>query len=214
MPGKLKGKAIVVNSIPSTKLDAPIAEAVDAGVVPKIVSLTYPNNSTAADPANNNTYILTGSGFNSNAVIYIGNVLASTVTHTNSNSVSFTIASNTPFGIYNLFLVNSDGGVAVYPTFEVSGAPVWVTGASLGTFQVLNTISYQLTATSDTTITYTLQSGSSLPSGITLSTSGLLSGKLNTPPASTTTYTFTVLATDQENQISARQFSVTGNTAL
>lgn len=211
MPGKLKGKAIISNSIPSTKLVAPIAEVVDAGVVPKIVSLTYPNNTSAADPANNNTYILTGSGFDSTAVIYIGNVLATTVTHTNSNSVGFTIASNTTFGVYNLFLINSDGGVAVYPNFEVSGAPVWITDATLESFQITNPISYQLVANSDTSITYTLQAGSELPGGITLSSSGLLSGTLNPPPESTTTYTFTVLATDQENQISARQFSVTGN---
>lgn len=214
MPGKLKGKAIQPNSIPSIKLQGDIAEAVDAGVVPKIASLSYPNDDTAADPANNNTYILNGSGFAQNAVIYIGNTLASTVTHTNSNSVGFTIASNTPLGVYNLFFVNPDGGVAVYPNFEVSSAPVWVTGQTLASFQILSPISYQLVATSDTPVTYTLQAGSSLPGGITLSANGLLSGTLNPTPASTTTYTFTVLATDQENQSSARQFSVTGSSAL
>jgi hypothetical protein len=206
MPGKLKGRAIAVNSIPSTKLDAPIAEVLDLGVVPKITSLNY--------PANSNTYIVTGFGFNSNAIIYIGNTLASTVTHTNSNSVSFTLASNTPYGIYSLYLVNPDGGAAIYPNFEVANTfstPIWVTNSTLAPFQLSNSISYQLTATSDSAIIYTLQPGSSLPSGITLSANGLLSGTLSSIPASTTKYTFIVLATDQENQVSARQFSVTGS---
>lgn len=205
MPGKLKGKAIVPNSIPSVKLDAPIAEVVDSGVVPKIVSLTY--------PVSNNTYILTGSGFDSNATIYIGNVLANSVTHVNSNSVAFTIAANTPSQIYNLFLINSDGGVAVYPTFEISSpSVVWVTNSTLTPFQIANSISYQLTATSNSSITYTLQTGSSLPGGITLSANGLLSGTLNSVPALTTTYAFVVLATNQETESSARQFSVTAIT--
>lgn len=208
MPGKLKGKAIVPNSIPSIKLDAPIAEVVDAGVVPKIISFAYANNANAASPLDGGVHVITGSGFESNAKIYVGNTLASTVIHTNSNSVGFVISSNTPTGIYNLFLVNPDGGVAVYPIFEVSDGPIWSTNALLPSFVKTFSFSYQLSATSDTTITYTLHPGSSLPNGVTLSANGLLSGTIDPTPASTTTYTFTVVATDEENQRSERQFSL------
>lgn len=72
-------------------------------------------------------------------------------------------------------------------------APVWVTSGTLA--QATGTpYSVQLTATDDSgdAPTYSLASGS-LPPGITLSSSGLLSG---TATGASTTYTFTVRATD------------------
>lgn len=56
-------------------------------------------------------------------------------------------------------------------------------------------LSYQLSATSPGgTTTYSINSGS-LPSGISLSSSGLISGTIN-PPSTDTVYSFTVRATD------------------
>jgi hypothetical protein len=69
-------------------------------------------------------------------------------------------------------------------------------------------ISNTVTATGDAPITYSLSSGT-LPTGSTLdSSTGLLSG---TAPASagSTTYTFTIQASDLQNQTTNRTFSVT-----
>jgi hypothetical protein len=69
-------------------------------------------------------------------------------------------------------------------------------------------ISIQLAATSDTTVTYALAAGSSLPSGLSLSSSGVLSGTI-TGISVDTTYNFTVNAIDAELQDSPRAFSIT-----
>ena len=93
----------------------------------------------------------------------------------------------------------------------VNASPVWVTSSgSLGTFteQVSITLSALSTTDSDSTVTYALASGSSLPSGVTLNSStGVISGVLP-DIASNTTYNFTINATDGVNII-PRAFSIT-----
>jgi hypothetical protein len=74
-------------------------------------------------------------------------------------------------------------------------APVWVTGAGqVGTANLGAAVSVQLSATDDSgdAPTYTIASGS-LPTGLSLSSSGLISGTLG---GSAGTFTFTVNATD------------------
>ena len=98
----------------------------------------------------------------------------------------------------------------------VNASPVWQTpSGSLGTFNELVSITLSALSTtdSDSTITYALASGSSLPSGVTLnSTTGVISGTL--PDISLqTTYTFTVNATDGVNTI-PRSFSILANEPL
>jgi hypothetical protein len=53
-----------------------------------------------------------------------------------------------------------------------------------------------------------LQAGSSLPAGITLAANGLISGTMTSPPATDTTYNFTVVVTDPQNQDASKAFSV------
>jgi Putative Ig domain len=89
--------------------------------------------------------------------------------------------------------------------------PIWNTAAgSLGNFPFQYPISVQLSAsalTPATTITYTLLSGS-LPIGLTLSSSGLISG---TPTfiSELETANFAVRATDNLNNLTDRTFSMT-----
>jgi hypothetical protein len=73
--------------------------------------------------------------------------------------------------------------------------------------------SYSLSATGDAPITYALASGSTLPSGISLAANGVVSGTLSSPPGTETTYTFSVVATDAQNQDSTRQFTVSTTSA-
>jgi len=88
--------------------------------------------------------------------------------------------------------------------------PVWNTSAgSLGTYPANLSLVSQLSAsavTPATTITYTLLSGT-LPPGVTMNSSGLISG---TPDLVTvdTTSTFTVRATDNLSNIRDRTFSM------
>ena len=86
-------------------------------------------------------------------------------------------------------LGGSSGGTS-QPT---NTAPVWVTGASLGSFTSPN-INQQLSAIDPDggSIVYAVVSGS-LPPGVTLSTSGLLSGP---NPMDGNTYSFRVSASD------------------
>jgi len=117
------------------------------------------------------------------------------------------VSSNTTY----TFTINaSDGLNPVVPrafSFTVNAAPIWSTAAgSLGGFPEFTNISIQLSATDvSDTVVYSLASGSSLPSGVTLSSTGLISGTI--PDVSTiTTYEFTVNASDGVNT-NSRAFS-------
>ena len=81
--------------------------------------------------------------------------------------------------------------------------PVWTTASSLGTFNA--SVSVQLSATDPegTALTYTKDSGT-LPAGVTLSTTGLLSGSVTNDGL---TYNFTASVSDGVNPVS-RTFSL------
>lgn len=178
-----------------------------AGGGPKITSVDYPGNTSAVSPAGGETVTLIGTGFEANVQVYIANTVAPAVSFTNSNSVSFTTPAKSA-GLYMLSAINGDGGAAIYPTFTYSSSPTWVTTSPLPSFAATGPVSVQLSATSDSAVTYALDVGSTLPAGLTLSSSGLLSGTLSSPPGVNTTYNFTVVATDAEQQQSSRAFSI------
>jgi hypothetical protein len=113
---------------------------------------------------------------------------------------------------YN-FTINASDGLNIIPrtfSFIFNAAPIWSTeSGSLGTFNEGQSINLSIAATDvSDSISYSLASGSALPSGITLnSTTGAISGTLP-DITSNTTYTFTVNATDGVNII-PRSFSIT-----
>ena len=107
----------------------------------------------------------------------------------------------------NLFGLLPDG-------LYINASPVWQTpSGSLGTFAEQLSMSVSATAIDDSTISYSLASGSTLPSGISLNSStGVISGTL--PDISTnTTYTFTINASDGSNPAVPRTFSFVSNAA-
>ena len=112
---------------------------------------------------------------------------------------------------YDIKVTNTSNLFGLLPdALYVNASPVWQTASgSLGTFNELVSISVSATATdSDSTITYNLANGSTLPSGVTLNSStGVISGTLPDITASTT-YTFTINASDGLNVI-PRTFSLT-----
>jgi hypothetical protein len=118
---------------------------------------------------------------------------------------------------YDIKVTNTSNLFGLLPdALYVNASPVWQTASgSLGTFNEQVSVSVSATATDqeNTTITYSIANGSSLPSGVTLNSStGTISGTL--PNISTnTTYTFTVNATDGVN-IVPRSFSITSNAVI
>jgi hypothetical protein len=171
---------------------------------------------TYSEQTNSGVISIYGTNFVSGATAYaIGTnavqVAASSTTFNSLVQVTATFtglsSANEPYDIKvqnpsNLFGLLPD---ALY----VNNTPAWQTATgSLGSFAVSTSISATVLATDPESqaITYSLASGSTLPSGVTLNSStGLISG---TPPLTNTdtTYTFTVNATDGINTVS-RSFS-------
>ena len=181
-------------------------------ITPKIALVTYPNDDTAADTVGGQTIVITGTGFSAGANVLVGSTPVSVVTVLSSTQITF-VSPAVSAGSYTLYVINSDGGTAIYiPGLSYSGTPAWTTGAgSLGSVYETNNINSIVTATGDVTVTYSLYSGT-LPTGSSLNTStGLISG---TAPASagSTTYSFVIRATDAQRQDTDRSFSITVNT--
>jgi len=117
---------------------------------------------------------------------------------------------------YDIKITNPSNLFGVIPDIlYVNNNPTWTTAAgSLGTFDQQTSVSVSAVASDDSTITYSLASGSSLPSGVTLNSStGLISGTL---PAidSDTTYTFTINVSDGSNPAVPRTFNITSLAVL
>lgn len=176
---------------------------------PKITAITVTDSSytnlddTAVDVAGG--YIkLTGSGFASGCQVLIGNTPATSVAYVSDTEVRAQLPATTA-GSYIVYLVNSDGGTAIRVNgVTFSALPSWTTVSPLAGLNN-NALSIQLAATGATT--FSLASGSSLPSGLTLSSSGLLSGTVSGLTVSTA-YNFTIVATDAELQDSPKAFTL------
>ena len=159
--------------------------------------------------------VITGTNFVSVPIV---EAINSTGAITPANSVTFTSATSitanftlTTDGTYFIRIENNDGNAVRSGTaiLTVSDAPVWQTAAgSLGEVDAGGSISFTVSATSATS--YAVQSGS-LPGGASLNTStGAITGTESGSTA-TTTYNFTIRATDAEAQTADRAFSITVN---
>ena len=171
-----------------------------------------------SEATNSGTIVISGTNFTPGAI-------ASAI---GTNSIEVTAASTTFNSAFQLTAVFT-GLSAAYEPYDIkvlnpsnlyntvqdllfiNNMPVWSTAAgSLGTFGEQVSISVSATATDSdsSTITYSLASGSSLPTGITLNSStGAITGTL--PDISVDTiYSFTINASDGVN-IVPRTFSIT-----
>ena len=205
-----------------TKIDtAMIAEgAIDAGKIantvalggPKITGLDYPGDDTAALPAGGQTIIVNGDNFQSGCTVYVDGTVISVVSFLSESQLQF-VAPAKATGLYAFYVVNPDGGTAILvPGMVYSGTPTWTTASgSLGTPYETAAVSVNFSATGDGALTYAVTSGSSLPTGLSLSSAGALTGTVPATAADTT-YTFNVDVIDSENQSTTRQFSLTYRT--
>jgi hypothetical protein len=192
------------------KLNSDVTQLITQGGGPKITGVAITNSSwtvlddTAVDTAGG--YIkLTGTNFVTGCSVVVGTISATAVTFTSSTELRVQLPAQAA-GTYILYVTNPDGGTAIrVNAVTYSATPSWVTSSTLPQQDDGVAISIQLSATSATT--YALQAGSTLPSGLTLTSGGLLSGTVS-GLASDTSYSFTVVATDAELQDSPRAFTV------
>lgn len=176
---------------------------------PTVTSITYTGDDTATNTAGGDTVTINGTNFNAGVNVLINNTQVSTVTRVSTTQLTFVAPANAA-GSYILYVINTDGSAAInVPGLQYSGVPSWTTASgSLGTTNTSVSFSSTLAVTGDAPISYSVVSGA-LPAGITLNAStGVISG--TTPNiTSSTTYNFTVRATDAQNQDTNRAFSLT-----
>jgi hypothetical protein len=183
---------------------------------PEIYGYSNALGSNYLDNLTGGTINITGTGFLSGATVYFGNYTATSTTVNSSTSIT-AVLPPTAAGTYSLFIKNSNGSIAIWPTgVFFSSKPVWTTvSGSLGTIAESATFTFFLSATSDSSIAnYSVTSGS-LPYNYTLNPStGVISGEMGTYLSSRpdlavdTTFIFDVMARDTEGQVLTRTFSI------
>ena len=183
-------------------------------------SVLFPTISSISPSVIENTatnITLTGTNFkDSSTPPFVDAINASTGAIVTANSVSFTNATTVVAnftlpvdGTYFLRLENNDGiacrsGTAL---LTVSDAPAWTTAAgSLGTVAATGSVNFTVAATNATSFAKT---SGSFPGGVTINSStGVISGT-ESGSSATTTFTFTIRATDAQGQTADRQFTIT-----
>ena len=194
-------------SVPALTVNGESVTAITLPTVSSISPSTIENTQTAVT--------ITGTNFVNGATV---NAISSTGAIYTADTVSFTnsttLATNftlTTDGTYYIRVENPDGlaGRSATALLTVSDAPTWVTAAgSLGSIAAGSAISFTVQATSDSTVSYSVVSGS-LPGGASLNSStGAITGTESGATAETT-YNFTIRATDAESQTADRAFSIT-----
>lgn len=176
---------------------APIAAMVITNVI--VCDSSYAQLDDAAVNYSSGYLKIVGSSFTNNTVVYINSVVVSTIFI--SSTEMRVVTPPKVAGVYSLTAFNNDGAGAIWAAgVTYSGIPAWTYNSYTSASAIVNT---QLIATGDSALVYYLQSGSSLPPGISLSTSGLLSGTI-TGITANTVYTFIVLVDDAQLQTASQ----------
>ena len=149
---------------------------------------------------------------------------ATSVTFTSATTISFTTVTA---GLTNgqnvrILVTNPDGNAARSSSdLVVSDGPVFVT-TSLANGEANVSYSANVDVTADSAVTIAVNTGSSLPSGISLGSTSNVSGTTyravlsGTLPAagSETTYNFTLKATDAQSQVTTQALSITAEVGI
>jgi len=146
---------------------------------------------------------INGTGFTGAATVYINgaSVTNTYVSATQIRAVVPTLAA----GTYTIWVFVGSAGAA-YASLVTSGFPSWTSSSYTSTSL---TVSVQMLATGDGTLTYSLYSGT-LPSGLSLSSTGLISGTVS---ADSTTTDLVILVNDGQLQTTQQTVSLTISTA-
>ena len=226
---KVTSGAITDSAITSAKIEdgtivnadisssAAISQSKLTLTIPTVSSITIQDSQGAIPPTDTSLYFdVVGTNFTNPSTVEL--LDSSTNASTNATTVTYVsatqlrVTASLSAGTYKIRVIRSDGfaGNSATALLTVSQAVSWSTSAgSLGTFEegvAISTIT--LSATSNSAVTYAIQSGS-LPSGLSLNTSnGQITGTPGSVSADTTS-TFTVRATDAESQYADREFTIT-----
>ncbi len=183
--------------------------AVAANLTPRITTVNVANSSyTVLDDTAVNIgggyIVITGSGFESGAQVIIDTTTATSVSYVNNTTLRAQVPSKSA-ATYNLYVVNPNGGTAIRVNgLTYSANPTWVTASPLDNWAVDVAANVAFNATGATSYSNT----TSLPAGTQLLSNGYFYGTV-TGISVETQYTFTVRATDAENQEADKSFSVT-----
>jgi len=197
-----------------------------SGTIPVVDTFPTITGATTIAPAGGTT-TLTGTNFTAQSTVELFSSTgviteASRVAFTSSTSIAATIPA-TASGNYFVRVTNNDGGTGTSGTalLLISDGPSWQTAiGSVGSANAGATWStITLTATGDNPINYAEAPGTANAlsvMGLSLANSAntaVLTGTA-TAPSATTSYSFTIRATDNDSQSTDRTFSVTINVGL
>lgn len=175
-----------------------------ADTAPAITSFSYPTGYSSVNVNTSETITVYGSNFQIGCTVRVGDQVSGVVEHISTSEIKFQTPLMTE-GVYRLMVVNPDGQYAIdLPGILFTSDAVWVTPAGLlaSIDESLQTI--QLVSTGSS---YTLYDGQ-LPPGLTLNSSGLISGILSITPVTNQTWYFTVAAVDQYGSSVTRTFYI------
>jgi hypothetical protein len=202
---RIKSYGISDGAITTNKISGDVSLGVKIANV-QIANSSYGILDDTAIALEGGYLVINGAGFASGCQVIVGANTATSTTFVNSTTIRAQVGAAAA-GTKTLYVVNTDGGTAIRVNgLTYSATPTWVTGSTLPGAGADEAISIQLSANDATS--YQLQTGSTLPTGLSLSANGLLSGTV-TGIEEETTYNFTIEAIDDENQESPRSFSIT-----
>jgi hypothetical protein len=166
------------------------------------------SNDIAVSTAGGNI-LITGSGFVANSSVYLNNYLVSN-TFISSTQIRAVCPAASAGNVSLMIFTPTLSGTIKPNGVRYSGAPSWTTAAV--SFQNNTAGNVLLVASSDSTLTYTLQAGSTLPAGISLNSAGYLAGTA-TGYSTNTSSTAVIIATDLEGQATQQTLNITITTA-
>ncbi len=198
------------NIQPNTVVEYATYSTFTTSLAPKIASVNVANSAfTVLDDTAVNVgggyIVVTGENFAANATVLVDTTQASAVTRVSSTQLRVQVPAKSA-ATYNLYVVNPDGGTGIRVNgVTYSSDPTWVTASPLSS--QVSAIAFNLTFNATSATSYAVAAGSTLPDGTTLAANGYFSGTITV--GAETTYSFSVVATDAENQDSSKTFQVT-----
>jgi hypothetical protein len=184
------------------KLASDVTQLITQGSVTKITNLTYSGDDLAVSTTSPLPIIITGTNFETGSSIYIDTITpanaATAISYTGTTQITCTPPVKSAAS-YNLWLVGPTGKLTVLANgILYSGTPNW-SGQSTSISSDASNVNIQLTAAGDTPLVYSLVSGT-LPTGVTLNSSGLISGAVTGLTNDTTYSNLVIRANDPQNQ--------------
>ena len=196
-------------------LEQYISDSVWASIAPSaaITSVTLPGSQTAVSTGD--TVTVNGVGFDSGALVSFvlnGEETAATST-TRLNSTQLTaVVPSLPEGNYTVRVTNGTGVTAdIAASADVDGVAVFNSpSGSLGSLLDNEGVAnFDVGAVEDgSNVNVSITSGS-LPTGLSINSTGNITGTPSTGVFADTAYNFTVTAVDSENQSTSRNYSIT-----